>query len=66
MNRIKRVSGYCPEQEKEYTVEITYVDTSTLETTEWVKGVADCRYNRLGTCQHAKSCPIVTSAPPRF
>lgn len=63
MNRILTFSGYCPEQDKDYSVKVTYLDASTLSEKSYIRGSAKCEYAAFKKCSHAVDCPIVKSAP---
>ncbi|MDD4096160.1 MAG: hypothetical protein PHP22_07980 [Oscillospiraceae bacterium] len=64
MNFVKRVSGYCPTQGREYDVCVQYIETSTVadEQRTYTKGRAECEYNCFGDKCHIV-CPIAESAP---
>lgn len=62
MIETKSFSGYCPTQEKEYSVNIDYVCDSTLYEVVYEKGAGNCKYNMYGDkCKI--SCPIINAAP---
>lgn len=58
----KTFSGYCPTQDKEFSVTVEYIDSSTLQKKSYTKGLATCKYASYGgecNCE----CPIIDSAP---
>ncbi|MEE1517283.1 MAG: hypothetical protein UF228_06765 [Lachnospiraceae bacterium] len=63
MNMVKTVTGYCPTQNKDYSIYVTYVDMSTLSGKCYERGTADCPYNRSGNRCKLEKCPILNSAP---
>lgn len=63
MNRILTFSGYCPEQDKDYSIRITYLDASTMSGKVFVRDSIKCDYAAFKKCSHAADCPIVKSAP---
>lgn len=60
---LKTFTGVCPVQNKEYSIQIDYIDTSDLESTSYAKGLASCDYNKFGDKCNASKCPIINSAP---
>jgi hypothetical protein len=63
---VKRLSvkGFCPTQNKDYSVTVDYIDATTLTQKAAVKGLAKCEFNKYGdACPIAKNCPIIRSAP---
>ncbi len=61
---VKIVRGYCPTQDTDYSVAITYVDASTLQESCHIKGTFRCKYNLYGDkCDSPNECPIYASAP---
>ncbi|MBS4931777.1 MAG: hypothetical protein KH020_10740 [Clostridiales bacterium] len=62
MNKIKLVNGYCPTQDTDYSISVTYIDASTLQGTHFIKGLFMCPYNRSGDKCSCK-CPIYNNAP---
>lgn len=55
-------SGFCPTQQKEYSISIEYLSSSTLSSKQYIRGLADCDYRRENGCAQA-NCPIYASAP---
>lgn len=58
----KSFSGYCPTQDKEFSVTIEYLDASTSQKKSYIKGLVTCKYASYGgecNCD----CPITDSAP---
>lgn len=62
MNKIVPVTGYCPTQDMEYTIHVTYVDRSCLSGKVYQKGNFECSYNETGENCHCV-CPIRNSVP---
>lgn len=60
MHQIK--SGFCPTQQKEYSISIEYLPSSNLSSRKYVRGLADCEYRKKNGCAQT-SCPIYASAP---
>lgn len=56
------VYGYCPEQDCEYSVDITYHHVVTTELDGYKKGNKLCIYRTRSSCSQ-KVCPIVKNAP---
>jgi len=63
MNMIKIVTGICPVLNDNYSVFITYLDTSTLQETCHIKDMFHCEYNKFGDKCDAYQCPLYTRAP---
>lgn len=59
------IKGYCPAQDKQYTIDVTYLDASTLEKREFIKGQFYCDYNVFGDKCNGNNCPIYKNAPER-
>lgn len=61
---IKTISGYCPTQQKNYTVDISYLDASDLSGRQYIKSTAVCEYIKYGNeCTMIKQCPLYSKAP---
>ena len=60
---LKHFKGYCPIQEKNQIVTIDYVDISTFEGSQYLKGNTQCEYNMVGDKCDISKCPIVQAAP---
>ncbi|MDD3137714.1 MAG: hypothetical protein PHX08_01915 [Lachnospiraceae bacterium] len=59
----KSIQGYCPTQNKDYAVTVSYIPSSTLDgSTSYSKGIAECSYTKAGNAC-TEECPIVKSAP---
>lgn len=58
-----RVSGFCPAQQRDYTIDVSYLDASTLESRQFVKGTFRCEHNLFGDKCNGNDCPIYESAP---
>lgn len=62
MYKRKIFTGYCPTQEDDYSIAITYTDSSVLHRASFTKNSFKCDYNRFGdkcSCE----CPIFQNAP---
>lgn len=59
----KVVSGYCPTQDKEYSISVSYLNASTLEEKSYIKGTFRCEHNLYGDKCNGNECPIYDSAP---
>lgn len=62
----KIVSGFCPTQDRSYSVSVSYVDAQTMSDFKpvFVKGVGRCDFvENGGQCNFTSSCPIIASAP---
>lgn len=57
------VSGFCPTQQKNYTIDVSYLDASTYEEKQYVKGIFRCEYDLFGDKCNGNECPIYKSAP---
>lgn len=55
-------SGFCPTQQKEYSISIEYLPSSTLSSSQYIRGLADCDYRRESGCAQP-NCPIYDDAP---
>ena len=62
----KVVSGVCPVQNKEYSVSVNYIDASTFNKTEYIKGRTHCDYVRFGGECTFSECPIAKLAPEQI
>lgn len=60
---LKSITGYCPAQDKDYTISVDYIDTSDLSQKSYAKGIAHCDYNIYGDKCDSSKCPIIKSAP---
>lgn len=63
MNQTLSFSGYCPEQDKDYSVNVTYLDASTFSGKAFIRGPVKCEYAAFHECSHSDDCPIIKSAP---
>ena len=60
----KSFRGYCPMYNVETTLHINYIDASTLSSSKYVKGVAECPYVKKSLpCNKSSECPIIKQAP---
>ena len=74
---IKTFSGYCPTQNKQYSVSVNYIDVSDFEEPkQYVKGLASCKYlcspafnecflYKIPICNQCfvDKCPLIDLAP---
>ena len=56
--RVLTFEGYCPVQEKQYSITIPYLDDGFGG---GIKGVANCDYAKHHNC--SVKCPIIEEAP---
>ncbi len=56
------VTGFCPAQQKDYSIDVSYVDASTLSERCYVKGTFRCEHNLFGDKCNGNECPIYKSA----
>lgn len=63
MDKIIKVTGYCPTQNKEYFVNIKYLDASTHITKKYIHGLSECEYIKFNKCDCVSNCPIINSSP---
>lgn len=59
----KRVYGFCPSQNKDYSVNVCYINASTTENTQYIKGRGICDYTKCGNDCNLPQCPIASNAP---
>ncbi len=58
------VSGFCPAQNCDYEISVTYASIRSLGTNESYRKIdAECDYASMNPCEYATSCPVFTSAP---
>lgn len=57
------VSGFCPVQQSNYAIDVTYLKASSTDKMQFVKERYDCEYNCFGDKCNEESCPIYESAP---
>ena len=62
----KNICGFCPVQEKEYSISVYYIDASTMEERKYIKGRATCDYTKYGNVCNVPNCPIIEKAPERI
>jgi hypothetical protein len=60
MQRI--ATGYCPTLDDECSIQITYLNASTLKKQGFVKSSFRCKHSAYASC-HISSCPIFEAAP---
>ncbi|MDF2866133.1 MAG: hypothetical protein K0R72_951 [Clostridia bacterium] len=63
MNKIIMHNGYCPKLNKDYSITIEYIDSSTLKEKAYIKGLANCKYAGNNQCEYIenKKCPLYNS-----
>lgn len=62
MQMIKTFSGYCPIQQREVSIPITYIENSPIGQRRFEKGASDCPFaGTSGKC--STQCPIKSDAP---
>lgn len=63
-NRIEKFQGYCPTQDEWETVEQTYLDVTSFDSTytEYIPGLMTCPHIsfRNGKCELYRDCPVLT------
>ncbi|QUH21109.1 hypothetical protein [Alkaliphilus sp. B6464] len=60
------VTGFCPTLEGEHSIEVEYINASTLEERIHIKGLFTCSVVSFGgCCSVAKNCPLYKSAPEK-
>ena len=58
------IEGHCPTLGKEHSIEIDYLDASTLSGKKRIKGRFTCSVvSSGGNCPIANECPINAKAP---
>ena len=66
-NVFRSISGFCPTQNAPYTIEVEFLDNSSVVDSEprYIKGMFTCNHIAYGenACPCEKSCPIYESAP---
>lgn len=56
MNRFVEIEGYCPTQNKEYSIVRTMIDAGDGT---YLKGTMCCDYTKYdGECECSQKCPI--------
>jgi hypothetical protein len=59
MNTVQGVTGFCPTQNKNFTISVAFIDASTLDRQQYVKGLFTCDHIKHGNgCDIAKECPV--------
>lgn len=60
----KKFAGFCPTQQKEYSVLVEYYGDGILEEKEtFSRSRFDCSYQKSYGCPQANKCPIMAKAP---
>lgn len=63
MKKYAYINGYCPVQNEDYSIKVTYLEYKPGYQHIFIKDVFSCDYyNNHGYC-NIKECPIYTSAP---
>lgn len=67
MNKQVLIPGFCPNQNKDYNISITYLENKSLSQTRtpYIKGLMSCDYVSIqhNICPLANDCPIYKNAP---
>ena len=58
----KKITGYCPTLKEEYSIDVKYLEISTLAFQGFIKDAFRCEYNNCSNCCAVHNCPIYTSA----
>lgn len=58
-----QVTSFCPVQKKDYTINVSYLDASTLDEKQYIKGTFCCEHNLFGDKCNGNECPIYKNAP---
>lgn len=58
-----QVSGFCPTQQKDYTIDVDYENASSLDGKQFVKGRFRCDYDLFGDKCNGNNCPIYKTTP---
>ena len=59
----KKIAGYCPTLDKDYSITVTYIDGSTLSQRCLIKDTFRCEHNTYGDACTLSDCPLYESAP---
>lgn len=54
------ISGFCPTQLKEYSIEVMYQEAAAGF---YIQTGADCLYASFNDCPNQSSCPLRAAAP---
>ncbi len=58
------ITGYCPTLDKDHSIEVDYINTSTLQGRSYIKGLFTCEVVSFGgDCSYVKDCPLYKQAP---
>jgi hypothetical protein len=64
MNKSLIFSGFCPTLKKNYSIEVEYIDVSSLGSpNNFIQGLCTCNHHALNDCSLANECPIKAQAP---
>ncbi len=64
MNKTVTISGFCPTQNKNYSIDVTYLDVSDFQHPHrYIQSLADCVYGSFGNCPIMNECPLRAKAP---
>jgi len=68
MGKVVRHTGYCPTLKSEHSVDIEYLETTTLADgyRTYIKSLMDCKHAGFGNCPIANECPINAKAPQKI
>lgn len=58
------VNGFCPTLDKDHSIEVDYINASTLDGKAYIRGLFTCSVVSFGgECPVANNCPVYNSAP---
>lgn len=59
------VNGYCPTQDKDFSISVDYISTRNLHQTKFTKGLMTCEFASFGgECDI--ECPLYESTPEKY
>ena len=60
------ISGYCPTLSKDHSINVEYINASTLNGSEYIKGLFTCDVASFsGNCNIVNDCPLYDKAPEK-
>lgn len=62
MSKSQAITGYCPTQDKDFSVSVNYIPHTDLQTIHYSKGRMTCNYASFGG-KCSIECPLYKSAP---
>ena len=58
------INGFCPTLDKDHSIEVEYIDASTLQERKYIKGLFTCEVVSFGgICSSSNNCPLYNAAP---